>query len=557
VYFDSLTRSSLFDFQPHFVVPLTTGLELRIMPHSGSCHRRSATSRKLRMEVLPPRTLLAGVTGALSDGVATISGSPQSDEIIIAPMVGQDQVHVFDKQECVSAWPRSEVREIDVLSAAGDDLIRVAEPATIPVKATGGLGTDVVLIEAPDSERPGWLFDVEGAITENQFAGLVAPHAAHYGYSFPSLSEIQTEHVHPGLAPAESSAGGRGQEADPPAGQPSQPSGESGLYTNPATDDIEGQPNPTTSVPAPAPGVIDNSGQTSAASDPSSSQPNTAAPAQASVGTSSPRTTFLSALLGAHAGHIASSAAGDHSGHEQGGSRAAAIDSVHSQHGQHGGEGGHAQHAGNSGHGQHGGESGHSEHGGSGSSGCSHGASGHNMSDEDEPTPEPSCHGDGEPAAENERSDPRRRHKKDAGDHPSETDEADETHPDARSQKAAPDGHGEQSDAATPTSAEQAANEGRVIEESIIAGENESPFGVSEVEAHEVTGNASTRKTSGRGISPALQFSPALRATAVSVFFGVLSSRPSRSASGASSAANGMVSRPQRSRLGKPEVLHR
>jgi hypothetical protein len=130
--------------------------------------------RKLRLERLPLRALLAGVTGDAFDGIATISGSPENDEIIIAPMLQREEVHIFDKVECISAWPQSDLREINVRSFEGDDLSRVADPVTVPVKTAGGFGTDTVLVSDPRAPLRGWVFDVEQAMTESASFSVAA-----------------------------------------------------------------------------------------------------------------------------------------------------------------------------------------------------------------------------------------------------------------------------------------------------------------------------------------------------------------------------------------------
>ena len=173
---------------------------IRFRKRSGGVHR------KLVLEGLSPRALLAGVTTEVLDGIATVSGSSTDDEILIAPMVQRDEVHVFADGQCISAWRRSDVREIDVQSFEGDDLIRVADSVTFPVKVTGGGGLDTILIDRPQDHRHGWLFDVEQVMAEGEFTNSPAvgqidhtDHAGHTTSSIPPtvpLSPIPMDHLH-------------------------------------------------------------------------------------------------------------------------------------------------------------------------------------------------------------------------------------------------------------------------------------------------------------------------------------------------------------------------
>jgi hypothetical protein len=182
---------------------------MRLANRNGKISR--GVRRRLFLEGLASRYLLAGVTAEVLDDIATISGSSANDEVVIAPMTLRDEVHVFANGQCISAWRQSEVREITVESLGGDDLIRVADSVPGAVKITGGVGLDTVLIDRPHDHRHGWLFDVERVMAEGEFASASAvgndAHSQHAGHGISNASSqmqlfpIPTDHLHVDLQP--------------------------------------------------------------------------------------------------------------------------------------------------------------------------------------------------------------------------------------------------------------------------------------------------------------------------------------------------------------------
>ena len=312
---------------------------------SYSRHRRSSTvnPRRLRLEGLLPRTLLAGVTSELSGGIALVSGTPANDQIIIAPMVQRAEVHIFDLAECVSAWPQSDVREVNVQSLAGNDVVRVGDAMTSPVKVTGGSGVDTVLINDPNASRPGWQFDAEQLGTDANYIDAVkAGHGAH-GVTLPfaTLSPILTDHVHVQDTP---------------------------IIREPDTTDAgnNNTGNVTQTPVAPEPGAtetgnngVGNVTETPVVREPDATETNINA-AETSAGatsTSAGTGSRFSIGFGEHAAHIAAAASSDldaadaqssHAGHSQNSPSVG-----HSSHAGHDQRGPSADHSSHSGHSQH------------------------------------------------------------------------------------------------------------------------------------------------------------------------------------------------------------
>jgi hypothetical protein len=343
------------------------------MSHFRSHRRPAVLRRNLRLEGLDRRVLLAGLVTEVVDGVAMISGSPANDEIVIATMVQREEVHVFEGDECVSAWPRSDVREIDVQSLVGDDLIRVGDSVAVPVKVTGGSGLDTVLINNPHAHRHGWAFDVEQVMAEGEFSGLATvgqgDHAGHDmsgGFADLTLSPIPTDHVHVGsplaTLPEETPPV---SQPDPTAGTSTVPSATPGLPREPiASEPSVAGLQPTSLLQREA--GIDAVGQ-SAATTSTLAATSSAAPIghQEHLDHGSSVTSASSVSTSAHAEHGGSTTAtldSSHAGH--GGSTTSSLDSSHAGHGGHTTATNDSSHAGHGGHTTATNDSSHAGHGG-------------------------------------------------------------------------------------------------------------------------------------------------------------------------------------------------
>jgi hypothetical protein len=313
---------------------------------------------------------LAGVVAELADGIAMISGSPADDEITVAPMLERGEVHVFDGPECISAWPQSSLSGVDVQPGEGDDLIRVRDGLIPPLKVSGGMGIDTVLIDNPSASRPDWMLNVPRVMTEAEFVG-----------SFPAfaLALIPTDHVHvePGHDMSGMDHSGHDMSGMDMSGMDMSSGDMSGM-------DHSGHDMNATENAGNDMGSMDHSGGEMAGMERAEHD--------------------MSSMAGmVHAGHAMASMAGhaghsmsgmDHSGHNMSSMGHAGHDmgamghaghgdhAGHSEHAGHAGHAGHSgadhsSHAGHSGHAAHAGHSGHGDHAGR----ASHtGHEGHGMS---------------------------------------------------------------------------------------------------------------------------------------------------------------------------------